>query len=187
MIFTLSRLISASKLSLQPVRYYRLPPNLTSFLDDYSREYKNNQNATVIESYKSIKSKVSEYEELRSFIDTSTDKELVEIAELDMESISEFIDNEVNVIKEELIVPAKYDAEDAAAGGQATRDDDVHGMSERSGADGAPRRKRTERQEAMRVDGAKVMRAMMAHSKRLLIRGRIPDGLLCAAHFFLLE
>ena len=86
MIFTLSRLISASKLSLQTVRYYRLPPNLTSFLDDYSREYKNNQNATVIESYKSIKSKVSEYEELISFIDTSTDKELVEIAELDWES-----------------------------------------------------------------------------------------------------
>ena len=124
MIFTLSRLISASKLSLQTVRYYRLPPNLTSFLDDYSREYKNNQNATVIESYKSIKSKVSEYEELRSFLDTSTDKELVEIAELDLESISEFIDNEVNVIKEELIVPEKYDAENAmmevvpGAGGQ---------------------------------------------------------------------
>ena len=124
MIFTLSRLISASKLSLQTVRYYRLPPNLTSFLDDYSREYKNNQNATVIESSKSIKSKVSEYEELRSFLDTSTDKELVEIAELDLESISEFIDNEVNVIKEELIVPEKYDAENAmmevvpGAGGQ---------------------------------------------------------------------
>ena len=78
----------------------------------------------MIESYKSIKSKVSEYEELISFIDTSTDKELVEIAELDMESISEFIDNEVNVIKEELIVPEKYDAENAmmevvpGAGGQ---------------------------------------------------------------------
>ena len=124
MILTLSRLISASKFSLQTVRYYRLPPNLTSFLDDYSQEYKKNQNTTVIESYKSIKSKVSEYEELRSFMGTSTDKELVEIAELDLESISEFIDNEVNVIKEELIVPEKYDAENAmmevvpGAGGQ---------------------------------------------------------------------
>lgn len=54
----------------------------------------------------------------------STDKELVEIAELDLESISESIDNEVNVIKEELIVPEKYDAENAmmevvpGAGGQ---------------------------------------------------------------------
>jgi len=124
MILTLSRLISASKFSVHTVRYYRLPPNLTSFLDDYSQEYKKNQNTTVIESYKSIKSKVSEYEELRSFIGTSTDKELVEIAELDLESISEFIDNEVNVIKEELIVPEKYDAENAmmevvpGAGGQ---------------------------------------------------------------------
>ena len=104
MIFTLSRLISARKFSLQSVRYYRLPPNLTSFLDDYSQEYKNNQNTAVIESYKSIKSKIAEYEELRSFIDTSTDKELVEIAEIDLESISENIDNEVNVIKQELFI-----------------------------------------------------------------------------------
>ena len=124
MIFTLSRQISVRKFSLQSVRNYRLPPNLTSFLDDYSQEYKNNQNTAVIESYKSIKSKIAEYEELRSFIDASTDKELVEIAEIDLESISENIDNEVNVIKEELIVPEKYDTENAmmevvpGAGGQ---------------------------------------------------------------------
>ena len=125
MIFTISRLISASKISIQPVRYYRLPPKFTSFLDDYSQEYKKNQqNSTVIESYESIKNKVAEYEELRSFIATSTDKELVEMAELDLISISEYIDNEVNVIKEELIVPEKYDTENAimevvpGAGGQ---------------------------------------------------------------------
>ena len=124
MIFTISRLISASKISIQPVRYYRLPPKFTSFLDEYSKGYKNQQNSTVIESYKSIKNKVGEYEELKTFIETSTDKELVEIAELDLITISECIENEVNVIKEELIVPEKYDTENAimevvpGAGGQ---------------------------------------------------------------------
>ena len=124
MIFTISRLISASKISIQPVRYYRLPPKFTTFLDHYSQDYKNNQNSTVVESYKSIKNKVVEYEELRSFIETSTDKELIEIAELDLNSISEYIDKEANAIKEELIVPEKYDTDNAimevvpGAGGQ---------------------------------------------------------------------
>ena len=124
MIRTISRIVSSSKFSQQSVRYYRLPPNLTSFLDNYSKEYEKNQNSTVIESYMNIKSKVGEYEELRSFIETSSDKELVEMAESDLETISESIDNEVNVIKEELIVPEKYDTENAimevvpGAGGQ---------------------------------------------------------------------
>ena len=124
MIFTVSRLATVTQLSRHPVRYYRLPSNLTKFLDDYTQEYKQNQNPTVIESYKSIKSKVSEYEELKSFIDSSRDRELVEIAELDLESISELIAQEVAVIKDELVTPEKYDNENAmmevvpGAGGQ---------------------------------------------------------------------
>ena len=124
MIFTVSRLATVTQLSRHHVRYYRLPSNLTKFLDEYSQEYKQNQNPTVIESYKSIKSKVSEYEELKSFIDSSRDRELVEIAEFDLESISELIVQEVAVIKDELVTPEKYDNENAmmevvpGAGGQ---------------------------------------------------------------------
>ena len=121
------------------VKFYRLPPNFMNFMNKTSQEYSADKNPVVEESFKVIKDKIKEYEELKSFIAVGDDKELVEIAEHDLKNISTDIDNEVEAIRNELglehlstcwndepdlVVGEKYDNENAlmevvpGAGGQ---------------------------------------------------------------------
>ena len=67
-----------------------------------SQEYNADKNPVVEESFKVIKNKIEEYEELKSFISVGDDKELVEIAENDLKTISTNIDDEVDIIRNEL-------------------------------------------------------------------------------------
>ena len=106
------------------VRNYRLPPNLFKFLDSYSNEYNRDKNPLVVDSYEHLKTKIEEYEDLEKFMNSSEDAELKEIAKLDLEQTSLAIDEEISTIKQELIVPERYDSENAmmevvpGAGGQ---------------------------------------------------------------------
>ena len=60
--------------------------------------------------------------------------------------------------------------EDAVAAKRAARDDDAQEASEHGAASEAPKRKRTARQEALQVDGAKVMRAIVTAA----VKRRLP-------------
>ena len=71
-------------------------------MNKMTQEYSDDKNPVVEESFKVIKNKIEEYEELKSFIAVADDKELVEIAENDLLNISENIDSEVDVIRNEL-------------------------------------------------------------------------------------
>ena len=71
-------------------------------MNKMTQEYSDDKNPVVEESFKVIKNKIEEYEELKSFIAVADDKELVEIAENDLLQISENIDSEVDVIRNEL-------------------------------------------------------------------------------------
>ena len=55
-----------------------------------------------MQSYEVIKEKITEYEELKEFIGSSDDKELIDIATADLKSISDEIESEVHTIKDEL-------------------------------------------------------------------------------------
>ena len=55
-----------------------------------------------MQSYEVIKDKITEYEELKEFIRSSDDKELIDIATADLKSISDEIESEVHTIKDEL-------------------------------------------------------------------------------------
>jgi len=110
--------------SLTIVRCYRLPVNFINYMDQYVKDFSEDKNETVVNSYNSIKAKVKEYEELESFKATAEDVELKDIASSDLVNITDFIDEEVNIIRDELVIGEKYDNENAlmevvpGAGGQ---------------------------------------------------------------------
>ena len=110
--------------SLTIVRCYRLPINFINYMDQYVNDFSEDKNETVVNSYNSIKAKVKEYEELESFKATAEDVELKDIASSDLVNITDFIDEEVNIIRDELVIGEKYDNENAlmevvpGAGGQ---------------------------------------------------------------------
>ena len=108
MIFACSRALGrlCSSSNVQIVRFYRLPPNLNNFLEKHSQEY--NKNEEIVNSHNIIKNKISEYGELKTFIDSSDDEELKEIASSDLENIAESIESEVKTIRDELGSPRKY-------------------------------------------------------------------------------
>ena len=93
-------------------------------MDQYVNDFSEDKNETVVNSYNSIKAKVKEYEELESFKATAEDVELKDIASSDLVNITDFIDEEVNIIRDELVIGEKYDNENAlmevvpGAGGQ---------------------------------------------------------------------
>ena len=102
MIFRYTRLMCQLYSPFTSVRFYRLPPNFMNHMNKMTQEYSDDKNPVVEESFKVIKNKIEEYEELKSFIAVADDKELVEIAENDLLNISENIDSEVDVIRNEL-------------------------------------------------------------------------------------
>ena len=105
-------------------RHYRVPPKLFSFLDEYCKEFGTEKNQNVIDGYKLLKDQIEEYKELQQFLESSEEKELKVIAEADLNQLSTAIEKEVANIRQELIVPEKYDNENAmmevipGAGGQ---------------------------------------------------------------------
>ena len=102
MLHTCKKVLLTSKFCLPSVRCYRLPPRFSLCLDQYCQEYNTKKSPTVVQSYEVIKEKIREYEELKEFIGSSDDKELIDIATADLKSISDEIESEVHTIKDEL-------------------------------------------------------------------------------------
>lgn len=102
MLHTCKQLLLTSKFCLPNVRCYRLPPRFSQFLDNYCQEYNTQKSPPVVQSYEVIKNKIIEYEELKEFIGSSDDKELIDIASADLKNISDEIESEVDTIKDEL-------------------------------------------------------------------------------------
>ena len=96
------KVLLTSKFCLPSVRCYRLPPRFSLFLDQYCQEYKKEKSPTVVQSYEVIKNKITEYEELKGFIGSSDEKELIDMASADLKKISDEIESEVHSIKDEL-------------------------------------------------------------------------------------
>jgi len=108
--------------SAASIRRYRLPPNFVPYLDKYSEEYENQGNA-VVNSFKLLKSKLGEHEELGTMV-KSADKELSEMAAADLEVIEDHIEELFEEITDLLVPSEEHDKENAlievvpGAGGQ---------------------------------------------------------------------
>ena len=89
-------------ISSAQLRYYRMPTNLLTFLERITADHNPSKSLSVVESYKVLKEKISEHEELQTFINTTQDKELKELAVLDIEEVSTDIDNIVESVRDEL-------------------------------------------------------------------------------------
>eukprot|EP00092_Neocalanus_flemingeri_P080067 GFUD01099836.1.p1 GENE.GFUD01099836.1~~GFUD01099836.1.p1 ORF type:complete len:105 (-),score=22.94 GFUD01099836.1:98-412(-) len=98
MIFTKLRLINRFSPPLVHLsRGYRLPPNFVSYLDNFSKDF-NNQNNSIVNSFEELKGKLAEHAELETMKKNTTDNEFVEMAAADMEDISEDIEELVEKI-----------------------------------------------------------------------------------------
>jgi len=122
MLLTKLRLLSR----FQPTvlcRYYRLPQHFLPFLDNFCQEYCNKENS-IFGSYKVLKDKIAEYDELENLKKKTSDGELAEMAAADMEDVSEQIHELVEEISHQLVPAEKHDNENAmievvpGAGGQ---------------------------------------------------------------------
>eukprot|EP00092_Neocalanus_flemingeri_P016781 GFUD01018150.1.p1 GENE.GFUD01018150.1~~GFUD01018150.1.p1 ORF type:complete len:386 (+),score=116.97 GFUD01018150.1:68-1225(+) len=104
-------------------RGYRLPPNFVSYLDNFSKDF-NNQNNSIVNSFEELKGKLAEHAELETMKKNTTDNEFVEMAAADMEDVSEDIEELVEEISFKLVPSEKHDDENAlievvpGAGGQ---------------------------------------------------------------------
>ena len=81
---------------------YRMPVNFLNFLEKYSLEHNPSKSPSIVENYKVLKEKLSECEELQSFVDNSEDKELRDIAVLDIEDVNKDIEQIVDSVRDEL-------------------------------------------------------------------------------------
>jgi len=101
-----------------------MPVHLLNYLDKYTTEHNPNKNVSVVENYKALKRKISECEELQTFVRSSQDKELTDLAVQDIEDVSNEIQHIVDSVRDELVPGERYDAENAmlevvpGAGGQ---------------------------------------------------------------------
>jgi len=81
---------------------YRMPVNFLNYLEKYTQEHNPRKSPSIVENYKSLKEKLSECEELQTFVSNSEDKELREIAELDIEDVYRDIEQIVDSVRDEL-------------------------------------------------------------------------------------
>ena len=73
-----------------------------NYLEKYTEEHNPNKSPSIVENYKALKEKLSECEELQSFVNNSEDKELRDIAMLDIEDVSKDIEQIVDSVRDEL-------------------------------------------------------------------------------------
>ena len=81
---------------------YRMPVNFLNYLEKYTQEHNPRKSPSIVENYKALKEKLSECEELQTFVSNSEDKELREIAELDIEDVYRDIEQIVDSVRDEL-------------------------------------------------------------------------------------
>ena len=79
-----------------------MPANLLNYLDRYSKEHNPSKNLSVVESFKTLREKISECEELQTFVSSNHDKELTDIAVQDIEAVSNDIQHIVDSVRDEL-------------------------------------------------------------------------------------
>ena len=82
-------------------RNYRMPPNLVSYLDNYCKDY-NNHDSSLVNSFDQLKGKLAEHAELETMKEKTSDKELAEMAAIDMDDVSDNIDELVDEISLQL-------------------------------------------------------------------------------------
>jgi len=103
-------------------RSYHMPTNFISFMDNYCKSYKNAQSEPAL-MYSSLKKKLEEYDELKTLA-KSSDKELAELASIDLEVVDDSIESMIQDICVDLVPVEKHDDENAllevvpGAGGQ---------------------------------------------------------------------
>ena len=85
-----------------PQRGYRMPVNLLNYLERYSKEHNVGKNISVVENYSALKVKISEHEELQTFVNNSQDQELKDIALLDIEDVNIDIEQIVETVRDVL-------------------------------------------------------------------------------------
>ena len=61
-----------------------MPVNFMNYLEKYTEEHNPNKSPSIVENYKALKRKLSECEELQTFVNNSEDKELRDVAALDI-------------------------------------------------------------------------------------------------------
>ena len=81
---------------------YRTPVNFLNYLEKYTEEHNPNKSPSIVENYKALKAKLSECEELQTFVNNSEDKELRDIAALDIEDVTRDIEQIVDSVRDEL-------------------------------------------------------------------------------------
>ena len=81
---------------------YRMPVNFLNYLEKYTEEHNPRKNPSIVQNYKALKEKLSECEELQTFVNNSEDKELRDIAVLDIEDVSKDIEQIVDAVRDEL-------------------------------------------------------------------------------------
>ena len=80
----------------------RMPVNFMNYLEKYTEEHNPSKSPSIVENYKALKRKLSECEELQTFVNNSEDKELRDIAALDIEDVSKDIEQIVDSVRDEL-------------------------------------------------------------------------------------
>ena len=81
---------------------YRMPVNFLNYLEKYTQEHNSSKSPSIVENYKALKEKLSECEELQTFVNSSEDKELRDMAVLDIEEVSKDIEQIVDTVRDEL-------------------------------------------------------------------------------------
>ena len=79
-----------------------MPVNFLNYLEKYTLEHNPSKNPSIVENYKALKAKLSECEELQTFVNNSEDKELRDIAALDIEDVTKDIEQIVDSVRDEL-------------------------------------------------------------------------------------
>ena len=79
-----------------------MPVNFMNYLEKYMEEHNPSKSPSIVENYKALKRKLSECEELQTFVNNSEDKELRDIAALDIEDVTRDIEQIVDSVRDEL-------------------------------------------------------------------------------------
>ena len=103
-------------------RGYRMPVNLLTYLEKYSEGHNPGRNVSVVENYTALKAKISEHEELQTFVNNSQDQELKDIALLDIEDVRTDIEQMVESVRDVL---GKLSQSDRNTGPGFSLDDDI--------------------------------------------------------------
>ena len=79
-----------------------MPVNFMNYLEKYTEEHNPSKSPSIVENYKALKRKLSECEELQTFVNNSEDKELRDMAVLDIEEVNKEIEQIVDTVRDEL-------------------------------------------------------------------------------------